>query len=171
MKRPLGLNGLNVLALNVLVLNVLSVNALVFTAPFSAIAQPKSRIAETGECRNAIARGRSRIERSNAKVVEVVQHPNDAPDRPAGKNIGYSFGLMGPGTQSVLRSQRFLTAVSTDIISNCKTVGTVTFGVSQTDDSQTYGLMKSGKVEAFKCADPGRVERQEPILWGEQICA
>ena len=61
--------------------------------------------------------------------------------------------MVGSATQSILNSEKFLTAIATDIINKCPKISMVDFGQDQTDYGKSYGLLEDNKIGIFKCVD------------------
>lgn len=125
--------------------------------------------AQDSDCQNAISNSIRRIENARSTVVKVEQFKQSSQDYPLNRSLGYTFSLSGEGVLDVMSSKVFLTDISTQIISNCQSISSVSFSQYRTDWVGTFGLMKNGKVEHFECVPAQRgVERELP--WGKKIC-
>jgi hypothetical protein len=125
--------------------------------------------AESTECRTALLKGKSKIEKFKTKVISTHRSNHDYDDGPVGKPLSYTFAMTGPATKSIMFSQKFLTDISGDIVLKCPSVSLLTFGFDMSDYMVTFGLMNSGKVQQFNCLEARR-ERVVPVRWGQVIC-
>jgi hypothetical protein len=123
---------------------------------------------QNNSCENAITKARVKIEGSNTRIVNLDKRKHYYTDFPSGRNMEYSFWLVGPGISNLINSDVLLTSLSSDIISNCRTIGIVIFGLYQSESVVTYGLMKNGMVQKFKCVDA--VRNRPIVLWGYESC-
>jgi hypothetical protein len=125
--------------------------------------------AESPECRAALLKGKSRIEKFRTKVSSLAQSKHEYDDAPANKPLSYTFAMTGPATKSIIYSQKFLTNISGDIVSKCPSVSLITFGFDMSDSFVTFGLMKNGQIHQFNCIEARR-KRVMTIHWGQVIC-
>ena len=123
--------------------------------------------AQDSDCQNTISNSIRRIENARSTVVKVEQFKQSYQDYPTNRALGYSFSLSGEGVLDVMSSKVFLTDISTQIISNCQSISSVSFSQYRTDWVGTFGLMKNRKVEPFECLPP---ERGRELSWGKRIC-
>lgn len=127
------------------------------------------RIKAPDDCQKAVSNSIRRIENARTTVVKFEQFKQRSQDHPTNRSLGYSFALSGEGVVDVMSSKVFLTDVSTEIISNCKSISSVTFSQYKSDWINTYGLMKNEKIEPFKCISAGRGAERK-LSWGKEIC-
>ncbi|MFN7786857.1 MAG: hypothetical protein ACK5QY_00210 [Pseudanabaena sp.] len=125
--------------------------------------------AQDADCQNAISNSIRRIENARSTIVKFEQFKQRYQDYPTNRSLGYDALISGEGAVDVMSSKVFLTDISTQIISNCKSISSVTFGRYKTDWIRTYGLMENGKIEPFKCISAGRGAERE-LSWGKEIC-
>lgn len=127
-------------ALNIILFNVLPLTA-------------QSIDAESTECKNAIASVESQLETDNPLEVKFRQMEKLEyyPDHPEGRPNGYGIGMSGNGAFSVMSSPVLLSSLSTKIVDSCNSISMVEFGVYQTGNVRTFGLMSNGEVEEFQC--------------------
>jgi hypothetical protein len=125
--------------------------------------------AESLQCREALLKGKSRIEKFKTKVVSISQSKHGYDDGPANKPLSYTFAMTGPATKSIMFSQKFLTDISRDIVLKCPSVSLLKFGFDMSDFVVTLGLMNGGKVQQFNCIE-FKQEHEIPIHWGQVIC-
>ncbi len=96
------------------------------------------------------------------------------PDHPVGRPNSYALVMRGRATESVLQSRQFMTAIATDIITACETVGMVTFALDGSGYFLDIGLLPGGTVGFFRCAEDVGV-RPGPgggrLSWGLQFCS
>jgi hypothetical protein len=119
-------------------------------------------------CESTLSKVRNQIEESKSNVVNIDRYEHRYTDYPSNRHLAYSFWLTGSGVSNIINSPVFLTALSTDIFSNCNTVGIVKFGFYQSENVVTYGFMKNGSVKKFKCIDANRNRQTDP--WGYVSC-
>lgn len=125
--------------------------------------------AQDTNCQNAISNSIRRIENARSTVVKFEQFKQRYQDYPTNRSLGYYVLISGEGAVDVMSSKVFLTDITTQISSNCKSISSVTFGKYKTGWIRSYGLMENGKVEPFECLAPRRgVEIK--LAWGKEIC-
>lgn len=129
----------------------------------------KSLEAESVSCRTALLDGRKRIEKLNTKVTDISRYKHERKDGPEKKPFSYVFSMTGPATLSIMKSDKFLNSISTEIISKCSSVSLIQYGFAMSDYTVTFGLMKSGKVEEFDCIEFKRGV-DVPVNWGQTVC-
>jgi hypothetical protein len=125
---------------------------------------------ETSKCRTVVQSVKNKI--TKGRKVEVVKvFKNDISTEyqsyPKNRPFSYSFSLVGAGATSILSSGQLLTSFSRDILTNCTDVSQVIYGIDETDDYGTFGLMSGNKIDAFKCVDPGPYQKRP---WGYEVC-
>jgi hypothetical protein len=158
---------MNIMRLRLVALTFLISNANFFLPAKSSPNQSIS--AESAQCRAALLRGKSKIEKFKTKVVSISQSKHSYDDGPANKPLSYTFAMTGSATKSIMSSQKFLTDISGDILLKCPSVSLLTFGFDMSDYMVTFGLMNGGKVQQFNCLEARR-ERVVPVRWGQVIC-
>ena len=72
---------------------------------------------------------------------------------PEGRPHQHAFGMSGSAVETVLSSPVLLDTLTTQIINNCNSVSSVSFGLWQSGFVVVYGLMPNGEVEFFKCPE------------------
>ena len=127
---------------------------------------------EPEECSEAIASVEQQLQTVHQTTIELSQmNDNNASITPfEDRPNQYKFGLRG----SVLQSPETLNTLATQIINNCNSVSSVSFGAWQSDMIQIYGLMPDGKVKVFECPRPlgssppsPEDEQYTELVWGE----
>ncbi|NET62721.1 MAG: hypothetical protein F6K47_43525 [Symploca sp. SIO2E6] len=88
-------------------------------------------------------------------------YPKERPDR-------YSIDMRGNQVVNLLNSPQLMTTLATQIIDNCKTVSSVSFGLANTDYGVLLGLMPNGTVQKFECLEPGQARGE--LVWGRTYC-
>ena len=131
--------------------------------------QVKSQSGRTiDNCNAALVAAEKRI--TEGRNIDVTTSVIDVSiryeDYPTGRPVGYAFNMRGNGTENILNSPQFMKAISTNIIQNCPTVSMVIFGLAETDEDSTYGLIDDKNIEPFTCVAPGN--RRDP--WGYATC-
>lgn len=117
-------------------------------------------------CRSSVALAQIKLSSfKNVQLLRSEKFRHEYSDYPDGRHSGYKFVFHGTDVRNVLASPVFLTTISTDIISNCKDIGIVTFGKYRTDHFETYGLLRNNKVASFQCINPSK-----KLSWGEVNC-
>jgi hypothetical protein len=126
------------------------------------------------ECDQAIAATRSRLQKiDQIKLVGLIKSNISQPGDKSfllNRSQDISFQLGGPGGTNVMNSPKIMKAFSTELIAHCQSVASVSFGIAGTDWSQTYGIMKNGTVQLFKCVDASRDTVNIKLAWGTRIC-
>ncbi len=84
------------------------------------------------------------------------------------KPLEYSFSVQGKSAISIVRATSLLSSISSKIINSCPLVSVVSFGVHETDDVVTYGLLEGGLVKKFQCAEIRKLG--EKVNWGYTRC-
>lgn len=138
------------------------------------IGLPSPAKAQSDACDRAIAESQHQIETKNTFLTRIEKRNMSSsgvtylPDYP----IMVAIAMVGPGTESVMKSDAFLTKLSHDIIMSCGPVGVVRFGQDGTDWSVTFGLVGDRKVALFKCLSRlnNWRESERVIPWGYEIC-
>lgn len=121
-----------------------------------------------GSCQDSIIKSKIKIESANTRIINLDKRKHNYNSYPNGRYMSYSFWIIGPGLSNLISSPRLLSSLSADIISNCNNVGIVSFGLYQSENGVTYGLMKNGAVQKFKCLDADRNRQTDP--WGYVSC-
>jgi hypothetical protein len=158
---------MNMIRLRLVALTFLIRNTNLFFPAKSSTNQNIS--AESAQCRAALLRGKSKIEKLKTKVVSISQSKHSYDDGPANKPFSYTFAMKGSAIKSIMFSQKFLTNISEDIVLKCPSVSLLRFGSDMSDYLVTFGLMHGGKIQKFDCLEARR-ERVEPVRWGQVIC-
>ena len=122
---------------------------------FSSSAQAQNKKPSV-ECNTVLQKAKKQIQ-NNRKVKVVYTGQEDISQHykiyPINRPFSYQFVLVGSATQSILNSEKFLTAIATDIINKCPKISIVDFGQDQTDYGKSYGLLEDNKIGIFKCVD------------------
>ena len=132
-------------ATNLILLDILLFSALPLTA--------QSIEAESELCRSAIASVENQLQSDRHLTIELsqIEKLQYYPDHPEGRPDGYGLGISGDAAFSVMGSPVLLNALSTEIINSCSSISLVEFGVYQTGNVRTFGLMSNGEVKEFQC--------------------
>jgi hypothetical protein len=98
------------------------------------------------------------------------------PDHPANRSQDYLFPMEGAAVASVMKSTQFMRDISTKIIQDCSSVGSVTFGFANSGAARTIGIFSDGQIKIFECAEefgiyPGRGNMGQSLKWGMQYCS
>ena len=139
-------------------LNKLIATGLIFTNImflFSSSVQAQNRKLSV-ECNAALQRAKKQIQKNRkVKVVYTGQEDisQDYKSYPKNRPFSHLFGLTGSATQSILSSEKFLTAIATDIINKCPSISMVEFNEYRTDHVESYGLLGNNTIGIFKCID------------------
>ena len=127
---------------------------------------------EAEECNGAIASVEQQLQTTHQTTIELSEmNDNNASIAPfEDRPNQYAFGLRG----NVLQSPAILNTLATQIINNCDSVSSVSFGAWQSDWIQVYGLMPNGEVKMFECPRPPgssppspEDEQYRELVWGE----
>ena len=87
---------------------------------------------------------------------------------PEGRPHQYAFGMGGSAVEAVMYSPVFSNTLATQIIDNCSSISSVSFGLWQSALVSVYGLMPNGEVEPFKCPeDHFHGGGYRDLVWGE----
>jgi hypothetical protein len=119
------------------------------------------------------------------RKIQIVKHVSgfrdiseDYPDYPAGRSQEYLFAMKGAAVESVLNSSKIMENISTKIIRNCSSIGSVTFGLSNSGFFRTVGLFPDDRIKIFNCAedlgisyDPRKREPRTRLKWGVYYCS
>lgn len=153
------MNGL--LAINLIVLDIILLSVL----PLEA----QNLNTETEGCRKAIKRVENQLQTDRQLTIELSEMSDSnasiAPfeDRPH----KYIFGIGGNAASSVMSSPVFSKSLATQIINNCDSVSSVSFGLWQTGWHEIYGLMPNGEIKIFECPEDFDVPYYKDFEWGE----
>lgn len=135
-------------ATNLIFLDILLFSVLPLTAQRPQAIEPESEL-----CRSAIASVENQLKSDRNLTIELsqIERLQYHPDHPEGRPNGYKVGMKGDAAFSVLGSPVLLNSLSTEIINNCNSVSLADFGIYQTGNVRTFGLMSNGEVEEFQC--------------------
>lgn len=134
---------------------------------------PNSALASSeAACEVAIANAKKRIVEGRTITIvqtDITDNSKLYPDHPNGRPLFINIALKGSATVSVMKSPVFQTAIASELIKSCTSVGAVAFGKYQTDWRSIIGLMPDGTIQQFqKCVNPSR-ESNYPS-WGQAGC-
>jgi hypothetical protein len=126
-------------------------------------------VATTRDCTATIAAVQNRIEKGRDIYVTARSYniSADYPDHPRGRPYQHQFILNGNASKSIMNSSKFLESIATNIISNCNSVGLVSFAVYQTGWNSSIGLMPNGSLKFFECL---HYELNLKPVWGQEVC-
>ena len=88
-----------------------------------------------------------------------------AAERPEQYTHSYEFVIAGNGGINLIHSPMLMKSISTEILTQCTSIGSVTFRVNPANQSETFGKKQDGFIFKFTCA-----ENLEGITWGTQPC-
>jgi hypothetical protein len=150
-------------------------NGCIYTGKLTFVAGAKEKLFPSTDsrsaCRSAFALAQIKLSSlKNVHLLRSEKFSHNYSDYPDGRHSGYKFVFHGTDVRNVLASPVFLTTISTDIISNCKDIGIVEFGKYQTDNINTYGLLRNNKVTSFQCINPTKKPSTKKPSWGEVTC-
>ena len=131
---------------------------------------PSRSVKQSYKCATALRIVKNKITKGRRiKVVNISKYniSRNYQRYPRNRPFSYLFALRGAATESVLRSGKFLTSLSRNIIKNCRDISTVTFGLDETDYVRNFGLISKNKVGVFKCVDPTTYQK---LPWGYAVC-
>ena len=140
---------------------------------FLSFVAPMTLSTSSAGCEQAIASARKKLSAvPSLTIKDARSKPIGHPNPPRGRAQHYTFGLIGQGGLNALTSPRLTSQLSAQIISNCPSIGQVTFGMWQSDAVATYGLMPGKMIRAFQCSDSGNLRLGIPPepRWGEFVC-
>lgn len=150
-----------------IVTGLIAVDALLFVALPLQAKEVKGKI----DCTATIAAAQNHLEAG--RNVEVTIRSSDIsesyPDHPKSRSFNYKFLLSKEASESIMNSSNLIKSIANKIINNCRSVGSVTFGINQTGWSQSIGLMPDGKVKFFECLEPN--ESSKELSWGQEYCS
>ena len=110
---------------------------------------------------NRIISGRQvTIELSEINNHGYFNYPQNRPN-------GYSFGMTGNATNSIMNSPVFSKSLATQIINNCNSISSVSFGLWQSGWVEVYGLMPNREIKMFECPEDFDVPYYRDFEWGE----
>ena len=154
------------LTIGLIVSNTALLNASSLTA--------QGMVVETEECVNAISSVESQLQSDRNITLEQSEINNrNAPGTPPeGRPNQYAFGMGGSAVEGVMSSPVFLNSLATQVIDNCSSISSVSFGLWQSGFVSVYGLLPSGEVEPFKCPEDYEFnpDTDRDLVWGE-YCA
>lgn len=124
---------------------------------------------ESEECKNAIAEVENQLQSAGVTLEFSDFNDRNAPGiPPEGRPNQYAFGMSGNGVMTVLGSPVLLDTHATQIVNNCSSVSSVSFGQWQSGLVGVFGLMPNGEVELFKCPeDHFHGGGYRDLVWGE----
>ena len=147
----------NLIALNIISLNVLPVRA-------------QGMFVETKEYVNAISSVEIQLTTDRQLMLEQFEiNDRNAPGTsPEGRPHQYAFGISGSATETVMSSNVLMSTLATQIIDNCNSISSVSFGEWGTGLFWVYGLVPNGEVEFFKCReDHFHGGGYRDLVWGK----
>ncbi|RAM53277.1 MAG: hypothetical protein C6Y22_01675 [Hapalosiphonaceae cyanobacterium JJU2] len=150
----------------IITVGLISLNILCYL-PSPALAQS---IKQSSKCAATLQSVKNQITQGRrVKVVDISKDDisKDYQSYPENRPFRYLFVLRGAATESVLLSNKLLTSLSRDILTNCSDISKVTFGLDETDHLETFGLISENKIDAFQCVDPGTYKK---LPWGYVVC-
>ena len=154
------------LAVGLIVSNITLLNA----SPVRA----QGMVVETPECVDAISSVESQLKSDRNLTIESSQinDRNAFGTPPEGRPHQYAFGMGGSAVEGVMSSPVFLNSLATQVINNCNSISSVSFGLWQSGLVSVYGLLPSGEVEPFKCPEDYEFnpDTDRDLVWGE-YCA
>ena len=128
-----------------------------------------SQVKVEESCEKGIFAARSRLEQG--RQLNVLMNIEDQSPYvkgiPANRSLKVEFVLEGAAASSVMTSTHFMKAISANVITSCKSVSAVSFGMNHTGWTETFGLI-SDRVKEFECVEPGVY--REILPYGVQIC-
>lgn len=133
------------LAVGLIVSNI----ALLNVSPVRA----QGMVVETEECVNAISSVENQLQSDRNLTIELsqIEKLQYYPDHPEGRPNGYGLGMSGDAAFSVMGSPVLLNSLSTEVIDSCSSISLVEFGIYQTGNVRTFGLMGDDEVKEFQC--------------------
>jgi hypothetical protein len=151
--------------------SLITLDALFLLSSPPALAQIKQTRTETTECAEALQAAKNKITKGRkVKVVEVYKtnvQQFSYTDYPKKRPFSYTFTLSGAATASIIKSEKFLLSISTEIIKNCNSVSMVRFGLHASDSGVDFGLVGEKNIRLFECIEPGSPTK---LTWGYVIC-
>ena len=121
-------------------------------------------------CQDAIQSVRSQIQTGrNLEVLPTIKRnvSTGYTDAPTGRPDEYVIPLRGAESLNILSSPQMMTTLARQIISQCANVSLVTFGIANSGNIVSLGLMPDGGILIFNCIEPGRGLRPR---WGQIVC-
>ena len=129
---------------------------------------------ETPECTNAVSSVESQLKSDRDLIIEQSEINNrNAPGTPPeGRPNQYAFGMSGSAAEGVMSSPVLLNTLATQVIDNCSSISSVSFGLWQSGWVSVFGLLANGEVEPFKCPEDYEFNplTDRSLVWGE-LCA
>jgi hypothetical protein len=117
--------------------------------------------AATGQCDRTLKSIKASL--PDVKVFELSKIPNSFGKPPQGRSKYLSIRMQSDSAEALMKKEEILLKTAKTAIASCPQLGLVSFGISETDWEQSYGL-KNGKVQAFRCSE------RRPLRWGEFVC-
>ena len=132
--------------------------------------QARSIVVETEECVQAIASVENQLVTDRQLKIEMseISDRNISGIPPKGRPHQYAFGISGKAVEAVMNSPVLLDNLATQIIDNCSSVSSISFGQWRTGWFWVFGLMPNGEVEMFSCPeDHFHGGGYRDLVWGE----
>lgn len=85
-------------------------------------------------------------------------------ERPAQYTHSYEFVLAGNGGVNLIHSPVLMQSISTEILAKCTSIGSITFRVNPSNQSESFGKKQDGSVFKFACS------ANAETTWGTQPC-
>jgi hypothetical protein len=146
------------------------------TAMFSSLTmaltiniQPSSS-SPTSLCQDAVQSVRSQIQTGrNLEILPTIKRnvSTGYSDAPIGRPDEYVIPLRGAESLNILNSPQMMTTLARRIISQCDNASLVTFGIANSGNIVSLGLMPNGSISVFNCIEPGLGLRPR---WGQIVC-
>lgn len=122
------------------------------------------------QCQEAVQSVRSQIQTGrNLEILPTIKRNAAAvySDAPIGRPDEYVIPLRGAEALNILSSPQMMTNLARQIISQCPNASMVTFGIANSGNIVSLGLMPDGSMAIFNCIEPGRGLRPR---WGQIVC-
>ena len=130
-----------------------------------------ARAEDNHSCIVAINNAQKQIEagRPLKVTIRTFDISKGYPDHPKNRPNSYVFAMKGEGASTVIRSPKFMKAITTNVIQNCGSVSIVRIAVWESDNVATFGLLPGGKVDAFQCVE-SQGRNSPKLSWGQEFC-
>ena len=141
-----------------------------FTLLNVSFVKAQGMVVETEECVNTIASIENQLVTDRQLTLEMSEiNDRNAPGKPPeGRPHQYAFGMSGSAVETILSSPVLLDTLATQIIDNCDSISSVSFGLWQSGLVGVFGLMPNGEVELFRCPeDHFHGGGYRDLVWGE----
>jgi hypothetical protein len=136
---------------------------------------------DSNECKSVILSAQKKLQsgrrlRVSSQISNFRDNTQSYPDHPTNRPQDYLFAMEGSAATSIMKSTQLMNAISTKIIQSCSSVGSVTFGISNSGAFRSTGIFPDGQIKIFKCAEefgiyPGRANTGQSPKWGMQYCS